>query len=65
MKLVIYERNFLLLLWVEKLFVVGFDFGIFLIGTPGCCTVAVMLTGLLVGCFRYGFRGFRRGFFVV
>jgi len=65
MKLAIYERNFLLLFWVEKLFVVGFDFRTFLIGTPGGCTIAVVLTGLFVGRFGYGFRRFRRGVFVI
>lgn len=49
MKIAIYERNFLLLLWVEKLFVVGFDFRFFSIGTPGSCTVEVVLTGMSAG----------------
>jgi hypothetical protein len=49
MKFAIDKGNFLLLLRVEEFLVIGFYFGVFLLGTPYRCTVAVVRTGLFGG----------------
>jgi hypothetical protein len=71
-KLVINECDFLLLFGVQEFLVVGFDFGVFLVGAPGGRTVAIVLASLLVRSRGWvgfssavGFGGLgRRGFVV-
>ena len=55
-KLAINEGDFLFLFWVQELLVVGFDFGVVLVGTPGGRAVAIVLPWFGFGI-GFGWRG--------